>query len=74
MPEHDVNVALLPNGVAQSGEFVAADGVKRVRCEAERATSFHAGFIVAGPRCVPLVVAMDRRVDPRRVGFGKRRC
>ena len=74
VPEHDLNVAILPNGVAQFGGFVPADGVKRVRCEAEQATSFHLGFVVAGPRCVTLVVVIDRQVKSRRVGFGRRRC
>lgn len=74
VPEDDVNVAILPNGVARFGGFVPADGVKRVRCQAKQATSFHLGFVVAGPRCVSLVARTDQREESSLVGFGTRRC
>lgn len=74
VPEDDPNVSLLPRGVSGFGGHVPADGVKRVVCDADDATTFHVGFVVAGPRCVPVIVVVDGKVETRRVRFGVRKC
>ena len=75
VPSDESNVSLVPAGVSRFGGFVPADGVKSVRCVGgDSATSFHIGFIVAGPRCVPVTVESDGRRSMKRVRFGASRC
>jgi hypothetical protein len=67
VPEDDPNVALLPAGPHGFGGDLPENGVKSIRCQAgDLDTSFHIGFVVAGPRCVPVTVGGDTR----RVPFG----
>ena len=75
VPGFQTDVSILPDSLVRYG-VMPSDGVRQVHCVADagRPTSFRIAFIVDGPRCVPVTVAVGGRSFTRRMRFGVRRC
>jgi hypothetical protein len=55
--------------------WTPATAHRAVRCiTTGRAQAFSISFVVAGARCVPVLVTIDRVTTTRAVPFGVRRC